>query len=452
MKSLLAIPSGPPSGVVPGPPPRPLGVVHPPSGVSSPSGVPSPPPRPSGLPPSGLPSPPPRPAGLPPPPRPLGLPVPPPSGLPSPPPSTPLPKPPSSGLLVPSSVENNANTGFNLAMLEKAKATTQQNEDDDNDGWSDDDTNVPVASEKITVIPRRQSVNAPPAVTLPPPIKKSFIATGLVTDEIQASLHITPNTMPIVQEQKKHTSPEQIDELKKEEPKIVVKEDEKIVKEANNVLEKLVEKQQHQPKDFIDNTNDIDEDNECKHSSTSQSVRDARKIRDLEAVIFDLKRKLEKAESRLNQQSFILGSKAREAELEKELDTSYERINALKTENGSLQDSVKALQIRLTLAETKNNEALAIPIIPKVPEKDIKSMERMKEMEKQLLKMKDEKDKVVRLIILLIGKDRMSQFLKTHSNEDDILSALVENFSNGTSLENSKNINKSNNNSPRKRM
>jgi hypothetical protein len=57
-------------------------------------------------------------------------------------------------------------------------------------------------------------------------------------------------------------------------------------------------------------------------------------------------------------------------------------------------------------------------------------MERMKEMEKQLLKMKEDKDKVVRLIILLIGKDRMSTFLKNHANDDDILSALVDTFSN----------------------
>ena len=44
--------------------------------------------------------------------------------------------------------------------------------------------------------------------------------------------------------------------------------------------------------------------------------------------------------------------------------------------------------------------------------------------------MKEDKDKVVRLIILLIGKDRMSTFLKNHANDDDILSALVDTFSN----------------------
>ena len=325
-----------------------------------------------------------------------------------------------------------------MAMLEKAKARSQQNEDDDNDGWSDDENNNTPIQEKVAVIPRRTSAIAPPAVTLPPPIKKNIIPVEEKVQELPT------------QDQKTYKSAEQINEIKKDEPKIIIKEDEKIVKEANNVLEKLVEKQQpKEQKQFTEDPIDnIDDSNDYNNSSTSQSVLDARKIRDLEAVIFDLKRKLEKAESRLTQQSFILGSKAREAELEKELDTSYERINSLKSENGSLQDSVKALQIRLTLAETKNNEALAIPIIPKVPEKDIKTMERMKEMEKQLLKMKDEKDKVVRLIILLIGKDRMSQFLKNHSKEDDILSALVETFSNSASLENNKS--KSNNNSPRK--
>ena len=151
-----------------------------------------------------------------------------------------------------------------------------------------------------------------------------------------------------------------------------------------------------------------------------------------EALNFDLKRKLEKAESRLNQQSYILCSKEREAELEKELDDAYDRINKLKYENSSLGDTVKALQIRLTLAETKNNEVLSKGIIPVVPERDIRNMERMKEMERQLLKMKEDKDKVIRLIILLIGKDRMSSFLKNHGSDDDILSALVDTFSIGS--------------------
>ena len=387
-------------------------------------------------------------------------------------------------------------------MLEKAKATSKNDDDDDDDddGWSDDESKSPTVPEKIVMIPRRASVNAPPAVTLPPPVKKN--QSGIISEtkeamkqeikeeeiineekKVEASPAITPppQLTPVIQEQKtikplqqaappkpiEQKTPQQqattLQDTNKIEQK-VTKDDERLMNEANNVIEKLVVKQQQQqqqqqPKEeqyiIDDKSYDIDIDNDCKNGTTSQSVRDARKIRDLEATIFDLKRKLEKAESRLTQQSFILGSKAREAELEKELDTAYERVNSLKSENGSLQDSVKALHIRLTLAETKNNEVLTIPIIPKVLENDVKSMERMKEMEKQLLKMKEEKDKVIRLIILLIGKDRMSQFLKTHSTEDDILSALVETFSNSGSIDNTKSYSNNNKNSnvgsPRKK-
>jgi len=49
----------------------------------------------------------------------------------------------------------------------------------------------------------------------------------------------------------------------------------------------------------------------------------------------------------------------------------------------------------------------------------------------------------------------MSQFLKTHSTEDDILSALVETFSNSGSIDSSKSNSNSNKNSsvgsPRKK-
>lgn len=428
----------------------------------------------------GLPVPPP--SGLPVPPPPRGLPVPPPTGLPvSPPSGLPIP-PPSSGL--PTSSEATtvsvpvSNGGFNLSILEKAKAANKNVEEEDDDGWSDDDNNPPPApKETKPYIPtRRQSVTAPPAVTLPPPVRKSTSeSTTLNEQKIEEKLIIqesissqstimkeeipksnpvqttapapvpvpvpvtisipTPNPVTNVTPSNTSTS---LPIQQQQQQKSIVKEtnlknDENI---ANSMIEKLVIKQ-HSPKieqvqQEIDD-NDIDD----KISTNSQSVRDARKIRDLEALNFDLKRKLEKAESRLAQQSFILCSKEREAELEKELDKSYDRINTLKSENSSLHDSVKALQIRLTLAETKSNEIISKPIIPMIPEKDIKNMERMKEMEKQLLKMKEDKDKVIRLIILLIGKDRMSTFLKNHANDDDILSALVDTFSNG-SIDNNK--------------
>lgn len=144
-----------------------------------------------------------------------------------------------------------------------------------------------------------------------------------------------------------------------------------------------------------------------------------------------------------SQQAGVEGSHARELSLEKDLDEAHKRIVDLRTDKASLENSVKELQHRLTLEQARNGglkggvggsgagaAAAALGSGTANPSLSAALLrgEREKELENQLLRAKSDKDKAVRVIINLVGKDRMVEFLNRHAGSPDILDAMVETF------------------------
>lgn len=60
--------------------------------------------------------------------------------------------------------------------------------------------------------------------------------------------------------------------------------------------------------------------------------------------------------------------------------------------------------------------------------------EREKELENLLVKTKRDKDKAIRILVQIIGKDRISHFLNKHAGSPDILDKLLEYFANNVQL------------------
>lgn len=54
--------------------------------------------------------------------------------------------------------------------------------------------------------------------------------------------------------------------------------------------------------------------------------------------------------------------------------------------------------------------------------------EREKELQNLLVKVKADKDKAVKVIINLVGKERMAEFLSQHAGSADILDAMIMAF------------------------
>ena len=151
----------------------------------------------------------------------------------------------------------------------------------------------------------------------------------------------------------------------------------------------------------------------------------------------ELRKKLEQAEAKLLLTKSAAGPsmiQGREAELGKELDTAYGRINILKEEKHTLEASIKALHARLGIAEGKIEAASKVHISNILSVDSLKRNEREQDLEKQLVKARKDKDKAIKLIILLVGKEKMGDFLKNHAGSPDILDEMVNNFGGGLAL------------------
>lgn len=70
----------------------------------------------------------------------------------------------------------------------------------------------------------------------------------------------------------------------------------------------------------------------------------------------------------------------------------------------------------------------------------IRRGEREKQLEILLQKTKRDKDKAIRLIVQIVGKDRISAFLSRHAGAPDILDKLLEYFAMGLSVSESPQI------------
>lgn len=161
-----------------------------------------------------------------------------------------------------------------------------------------------------------------------------------------------------------------------------------------------------------------------------EKVSTGNKITDMEIELEELRLKLQRAETKLAQHEKGVGALAREAELENQLEKAHSDLIKMKHEKNALKLSVKELQNRLTQAETGGNTPAATSSnnIGTV-EAAMRRSEREKDLEKQLVKAKKDKDKALKLVIQLIGKERIADHLQQHAGEADVLDSLISSFS-----------------------
>ena len=117
--------------------------------------------------------------------------------------------------------------------------------------------------------------------------------------------------------------------------------------------------------------------------------------------------------------------------LEEQLERAHASIVTLKHDKNALKLSIRELQTRLTNAQVhkKNGGEEAKAQTAAGVQEAMKRGEREKDLEKQLIKAKKDKDKSLKLLIQLIGKDRIAEHLQQHAGEGDVLDSLVAHFS-----------------------
>lgn len=160
--------------------------------------------------------------------------------------------------------------------------------------------------------------------------------------------------------------------------------------------------------------------------STAGLLRANQRIRDLEVEVFELQKKLDRSNSRLSHQ--VGGSEAlsRETELENELALSADRYSKQRNANRSLELTIKELQSRLTHSETEKFMFSTDSSNNSSSEPNRRSRE--KELEEALIKAKREKDRAVKVLINVLGKKQVAEFLTRHAGAPDILDALCDHF------------------------
>ena len=131
-------------------------------------------------------------------------------------------------------------------------------------------------------------------------------------------------------------------------------------------------------------------------------------------------------------------------QLERDLEEAHKRIIDLRADKASLESSVKELQTRLTQEQSRNgtssssnssnsksNHTNASSMAAALRDAQQRG-EREKELQTLLIRTKTDKDKAIKVIINLIGKEKMSAFLNQHAGSTDILDAMVNTFGSDT--------------------
>jgi len=300
--------------------------------------------------------------------------------------------------------------GFNTNMLQRAQMTKQFEPDSESDDWSDsgDEKEAVVAKkvqEALKPAPRLSNSNLKATTVAPPSVVKA-----------------PPSRPKDVAAEKKISTPEKKEEAPPPPP---AGGD---VSSSSSKLEKDDDDDDPPPPPPVDSP--------VKSVSPSKSpVRPPKKSggdEDDQAIeIAELKRKLENAEAKLAEGGNTSNGLLREAVLEEQLERAHATIVTLKHDKNALKLSIKELQIRLTNAqvskknggeEVKSQTAAAV-------QEAMKRGEREKDLEKQLIKAKKDKDKSLKLLIQLIGKERIAEHLQKHAGEGDVLDSLVTHFS-----------------------
>jgi hypothetical protein len=314
--------------------------------------------------------------------------------------------------------------GFNTDMLQRAAESNSKpkNNDDEEDGWSDEEEKPVITSPKPVVTSPKPQVETShrsasysvPTVSKPPPSRFSQASVPILKEnsietptDLPNSNSQIPINSPMPDINNNNSSTFNNDNIKETNEK-----------ETDILLSPKIERNRTSSTSLPEES-----------VSTANMLRERNRLKELESEVFELRNKLERAESILSQQSGLSGSLRREAALEKDLDMAYDKINLIKSEKSSLETSVKALQLRLTLAESQEENVVTPHTDSVLMQSALKNSEREKDLETQLLKAKRDKDKAIRLVIRLIGKERVAEFLLHSSGSTDVLDALVETFS-----------------------
>jgi len=147
--------------------------------------------------------------------------------------------------------------------------------------------------------------------------------------------------------------------------------------------------------------------------------------------VFELRKKLDRAVSRLAQAPGSAGALSRETELEKDLEAAQNKCMNLRHEKKSLEMTIRELQMRLTEADSAQLMAAgsSLMMADSLSPAARQNRPREKDLEEQLVKAKKDKDKAIRVLIQIIGKEKVNDFLTKNAGNPDILDALLANFS-----------------------
>lgn len=312
----------------------------------------------------------------------------------------------------------NEGGGFNTNMLQRAQLKTHQEEkpDSDSDDWSDDENDKEKeisqkVAEALKPPPARQNsnltaaVSKPPAIVKPPPSRpkdNSLVKKDTMEKPVNSIESRDAISTSVVE---KNTNVDQGN---------VDDDDEKIPPPPPMKSES---------ESLTGDVKSTDLKNE-QHSATQDIQTDPA------TEIAELKKKLENAEAKLKEggtQSSIL---LRESVLEEQLERAHASIVTLKHDKNALKLSIRELQTRLTNAQVhkKNGGDEVKAQTAASVQEAMQRGEREKDLEKQLIKAKKDKDKALKLLIQLIGKERIAEHLQKHAGEGDILDSLVAHF------------------------
>lgn len=311
--------------------------------------------------------------------------------------------------------------GFNTNMLQRAqmKTTAKEDSDSDGDGWSDDGQ-----SEEKQVTKKVQEALKP----TPKPTNSNLKATTVKPPEVVKAPPSRPKDLAAekkLEESKKAAPPPPPPAEKTPEP------EKKVLKES---VAQAVKNETPPPPPPSDKTKSPLRSATPPPPASKASGNDKESEKTNAHVpsneVEELKKRLEIAEKKLSEAGHSSSMLLREAVLEEQLERAHETIVTLKHDKNALKLSIKELQTRLTNAEVhkKNGgDDLKQQTASNVHEA-MKRGEREKDLEKQLIKAKKDKDKALKLLIQLIGKERIAEHLQKHAGDGDILDSLIASF------------------------
>jgi len=174
---------------------------------------------------------------------------------------------------------------------------------------------------------------------------------------------------------------------------------------------------------------------ERERSSSERKEKDILRVRvkELEGIIESMKHHNSNGESKEEGDEDILLTGSRRDSgaweelstlkdvLQSELDESRERLHAAELRCEELDGMVNNLHLRAEMAEQKAHDAMSKRDAVIAGEDEVG-------LKRQLLKAKREREKALKLVIHLIGKERLSEHLRHNVATDDLLDSIIRAF------------------------